>query len=32
MHGGGWGLFLRIEDEDGTSLALGDDGSLVRLE
>jgi len=30
--GGGWGLYLRIEDEDGCDLALADDGSLVPVE
>lgn len=29
---GNWGLFLRLEDEDGTRLALTDDGHLQRAD
>jgi hypothetical protein len=29
---GGWRLYLRLEDLDGTDLALRDDGTLIRLE
>ena len=30
--GGAWGLYLRVEDVDGGSLCLTDDGELLRLE
>jgi len=30
--GGGWGLYLRFEDENGGSLQLTDDGKLVALK
>ena len=29
---GEWGLYLRLEDPDGTWLALTDQGELARLE
>jgi hypothetical protein len=29
--GGDWGLYLRLEDADGTDLRLGDDGRLVPM-
>ena len=32
QSGGAWGLYFRIEDEDGTRLHLDDEGRLQRLE
>jgi len=29
---GGWGLYLRFEDEDGRKLRLADEGRLEPLE